>query len=77
MSYNNLMRVTSKYICLLFIVSFLCPFRFFLNLENWQIFPIPQVKSTLKFLHAIKAFPNFFLFSLKNNLTTRQKKQES
>ena len=27
--------------------------------ENWQIFPIRQVKSTQKFPHALKAFPNF------------------
>ena len=27
--------------------------------ENWHIFPIRQVKSTRKFLHAIKAFLNF------------------
>ena len=46
--------------------------------ENWQIFPIRQVKSTQKFPHALKAFPNFsfVLFSLKNNLTSRQSKQK-
>ena len=27
--------------------------------ENWQKFPIRQVKSTWKFLHALKAFPRF------------------
>lgn len=27
--------------------------------ENWQIFSISQVKSTQKFLHSLKAFPNF------------------
>ena len=43
-------------------------------LENWQIFLIHRVKSMQKFLHASKAF---CLFSLKNNWTSRQIKQES
>ena len=28
--------------------------------ENWQIFPIYQVKSTRKFLHTLQAFHNFY-----------------
>ena len=47
--------------------------------ENWQIFPIRQVKSTRELLHELKAFPNFSFvcFHFKNNLTSRQSKQES
>ena len=38
--------------------------------ENWQIFPIRQVKSTRKILHALKAFPTFSLVCFQWKITS-------